>query len=759
MLHFSTCQDATPHIHYFAPPHNRHSSPAERRLRWKIWQKILSDDPELPFLSETGQWNSISSEAGALLLDLPSKKEIREHAARSYSLKLPLIFVISVILPALFLAYMGLRTIAGDTEQALEEQVRQARRFQELFEEIVQDAIQSLRQNAQMAIPIEFPPTAPIRHAFILDQWGNWIVPNILTRHQVALSAQFKAQKATAERLEFAAQDIAQALAAYRSLAQQSQDSTERAIALSGAARCARKQGNGELAVEIYTTLAADYPLAFDASGAHLATYAHLQTADLALRAGNASGAIQTLDDWVHALRWGAYPLGDYSATRHALDRVEKTLLSLRETAARRRPATVSEISDLRNRLYHMRGQIRFVEQYGAIIVPPDFPDQITLLETTRDSALYRSGHTLEEGLYLIAIVPLAEHRYLGAHFDLSLIHARLTVSALGQKLRKSGLEMSLLDDRAAVEFRQIHADAMPVVAELDKRPIGIQVGLRAKDTAAILDRYKQRRWLLLALILLLMASIGFGGYLVTRDAAREVHLSRLRSHFVANVSHELKTPLASIRLFAETLMMGRFREEAEREQCVETILHESERLSRLVDNVLDFSRIEAGRKTYHLREEDLAEIARSCLDAFGYRLREEGFELQTDIPTDSLPIALDRDGVTEAILNLLDNAVKYSPEEKEITCRIYSTTEEIILEVADRGIGIPVRAHAHIFDTFFRAESSRLHVSGAGLGLTLVKHVMDAHQGCVEVESAEGQGSTFRLIFPRQQETAGQKS
>jgi signal transduction histidine kinase len=687
-------------------------------------------------------------------LDLPFKDAIGEHAARSSSLKLPLVFVASVILPALFLAYMGLRTVVGDTEQALEEQVRQARRLQEEFEEIVQDAIQSLRQNAQRATPIELSLTGPIHHVFILDHWGNWIVPNIPTQHQAAaLSARFKAQKARAERLEFAAQDIAQALAAYRSLAQQSEEPTERAIALSGAARCARKQGNGELAVEIYTALAADYPLAFDESGAHLATYAHLQIAGFILDAGNTSGSLHSLDSWLRALHRGVYPLRDYSATRHALDRAEKTILSIREV---RETAIQAEIPDFLDRLQSMRSQIRFVERYGAIVVPPDFSDQIALLKTSRGSTLYRTGHTLEEGLYLIAITPLTEDRLLGVHFDSEGILTLLKASPSGEDLRQSGLRLSLLDDRDAVEFRQTHADAMPVVAEFDKRPIGLQIGLYAEDTAAILDRYQQRRWLFFALILLLTASIGFGGYLVTRDAAREVHLSRLRSHFVANVSHELKTPLASIRLFAETLMMGRFREAAERDQCVETILHESERLSRLVDNVLDFSRIEAGRKTYHLREEDLAEIARSCLDAFRYRLREEGFELQTDIPAHFPPLALDRDGVTEAILNLLDNAVKYSPEEKVITCRIYSTAEEAVLEITDRGIGIPTRAQTRIFDTFFRAGSNRLHVSGAGLGLTLVKHVMDAHQGRVEVESVENQGSTFRLVFPHQQKTAG---
>lgn len=668
------------------------------------------------------------------------------------SLKLPLLFVASVVLPALFLAYMGFQAVEDDRDRALEEQTRNARLLQEQFAGIIQDAVQALRQNARAAANggyrIDYPSTAPIRQVFVLDDRGNWIVPNIPARRVSTLPAAFKTRLSTAERLEFAARDIPQALAAYRQLAAQTEDPVERAIALNAAARCAHKQDDSQQALQLYAAIVRSHPLASDENGAHLATYAHLQIADLSLATGDAGGTLQTLGDWLGTFDRGAYPLYGYSGIRHALDRAEQILLSIRqppEKAAR----PPEELADLRRRLDRARERVDFVEQYGSLIVPPDFTDQIALLQTGRDSVLYRAGHSREEP-YLVAIAPLSAHRFVGAHLDLRAIHARLTAFPLGDVLRNSGLRVSILDDRAAAAFRQTHADAVPAVAGFGQRPIGLRIGLYAEDTASILAPHRQRRWLLFSLILLLTATIGFGGYLVTRDAARESKLSRLRSRFVADVSHELKTPLASIRLYAETLQLGRFREAAERDQCVDTILRESERLSRLVDNVLNFSRIDTGRRTYRLREEDLAAIVRSCLDTFGHRLREEGFALHADIPVSLPPVSLDRDGVTEAVLNLLDNAVKYSSTKKAIACRVHSTAGSAVLEIADQGIGIPKRERERIFATFHRVESNQLNVSGAGLGLTLVKHVMDAHQGRVEVDSAEDRGSTFRLVFSR---------
>jgi len=306
------------------------------------------------------------------------------------------------------------------------------------------------------------------------------------------------------------------------------------------------------------------------------------------------------------------------------------------------------------------------------------------------------------------------------------------------------------VDDRRGVQFREQYDEGLSLLERLSDRGIPLSVGLYADDSARLRGQYQRRRWLLLSAVLALAATVGSGGYLLARDAARERRLSELRSDFVSGVSHELKTPLASIRLYAETLLMGRFRTEQERTDCLESIVQEGERLSRLVDNVLEFSRIEKGKKTYRLEPDDLAEIGRLCLDLFEYRLRAEGFRVDAEIPDRLAPLPLDRDAVTQAVLNLLSNAVKYSPNEKEVRLRIADADGEVLVEVADRGIGMSTEAQARVFESFYRVESEQLRASGSGLGLALVHHVMDGHGGRVDVESTPGAGSTFRLIFPR---------
>ncbi|MCK5328949.1 MAG: hypothetical protein KAR36_10115, partial [Candidatus Latescibacteria bacterium] len=628
-------------------------------------------------------------------------------------------------------------------------QRRVAGLLRERFDGVIRHAIGELRRVAK---PAGMDGTALgdlsslfIEHAFVLDHEGRWIVPNVPGKRKATLSPQFRARMEAAGHLEFSVRDIAGALAMFRGIATRSKNRTEQAIALNAAARCALKMGDEEKARQQYTALLRDHPMAFDGHGVHLATYAHLRKADMFLRNGQPHEALRTLGDWLDAIERGVYPI--YEGFAYYLNRAEELVRSIADEEVT--PDVKTTADALQSHLQRTKGRVRFVERYGPIIVLPDFADQLALLEAGPDSMLYRTGHT-GEGPYLIVLAPASEHRFVGAHFDMKAIQTEWMGSVLAQAWNRYGFRASILEDHTAPAFKQAHKDAMTTVVELSDRAVGLQLGLYVEDPASLLKHYRQRRWLLFSIILMLTATIGFGGYLVVRDAAREVKLSRLRSDFVSNVSHELKTPLTSIRLYAETLLMKRFRGETERAHCTETILHESERLSRLVDNVLDFSRIEQGRKTYQLRNEDLADVARSCLDLFRYRLREEGFIVRTDIPASLRPIPLDRDGVTQAILNLLNNAVKYSAEKKEIHFLVCDTVDHVIVEVADQGIGIPKQEQVRIFDTFYRIESDRLKVSGAGLGLTLVRHVMDAHQGRVEVESTVGQGSAFRLVFPQ---------
>jgi len=254
-----------------------------------------------------------------------------------------------------------------------------------------------------------------------------------------------------------------------------------------------------------------------------------------------------------------------------------------------------------------------------------------------------------------------------------------------------------------------------------------------------------------LALATLLAAVLLAGVALAMRTAARAMKLSEMKSDFVSNVSHELRTPLSSIRVFGELMRLGRVHEPAKVREYGEFIECESRRLSRLIDNILDFSRIEAGRKVYRAEDQDLAAVVRDVLGAVDVRLRREGFTVELVTPPDPLPpVSIDAGAIGNALSNLLDNAAKYSGSARRIVVSLRSTGDLVSVAVRDFGIGIAREEHERIFDRFHRVGTGLVHdVKGSGLGLAIVKHIVSAHGGRVTVESAPGEGSVFTLHLP----------
>jgi signal transduction histidine kinase len=241
-------------------------------------------------------------------------------------------------------------------------------------------------------------------------------------------------------------------------------------------------------------------------------------------------------------------------------------------------------------------------------------------------------------------------------------------------------------------------------------------------------------------------------GYFLIRDVHREAETAAMRSHFVASVSHELKTPLTSIRAHAETLLMGRAAGPEMTADYLTTIVSESERLTRLVDSVLDFSRIEQGRKIYHLQDTQLDEVVRSAAKAMEYPLSQLGFTLTIASDGTAPSVRADREALTQAILNLLGNAMKYSGDARAIEMRTGTRHDEAFVDVVDHGIGIAREEQSKIFDRFHRAQSvETTGIAGTGLGLTLALHVVEAHQGRIAVVSDLGRGSTFSVCIPLQ--------
>jgi signal transduction histidine kinase len=253
----------------------------------------------------------------------------------------------------------------------------------------------------------------------------------------------------------------------------------------------------------------------------------------------------------------------------------------------------------------------------------------------------------------------------------------------------------------------------------------------------------------------LVVALTFFGAYLLLRDVRRDLKLAEMRSQFVSSVSHELKTPLTSIRMFAETLRLQRSKDPAAREEYLDTIVKESERLSRLLNNVLDFSKIEQGKKVYRPAPASLAEIIQETTRAMEYPLKQQGFSLSIECEENLPDVDVDRDGLEQALMNLLSNAMKYSGNSREIGLKLQKKEPWAVIHVIDKGVGIDQSEQKRIFDKFYRVaspENDRL--PGTGLGLALVLHFIKAHRGRIEVESSSGRGSTFSLYLPLEQES-----
>jgi signal transduction histidine kinase len=277
----------------------------------------------------------------------------------------------------------------------------------------------------------------------------------------------------------------------------------------------------------------------------------------------------------------------------------------------------------------------------------------------------------------------------------------------------------------------------------------GLRLHLRYRERSIDED---VRNWELatLGLIGFIDLVLGAGLFLVYFNVRRELNLSRLKSDFVANVSHELKTPLALIRLFAETLEMGRVGRPEKARDYYRIINKESQRLTQLINNILDFSRIEAGRKEYRFAPVSLPRVVDEVLEAYGFPMEQQGFALEVKIADDLPEVEADAEALAQALINLVNNAIKYSRDEKRIEVEVKAEGEQVRISVTDHGIGIPKAEQAKIFEKFFRGEDSLVHeTKGSGLGLSLVRHIVEAHGGSVEVDSAPGRGSTFTLVLP----------
>ncbi len=260
-----------------------------------------------------------------------------------------------------------------------------------------------------------------------------------------------------------------------------------------------------------------------------------------------------------------------------------------------------------------------------------------------------------------------------------------------------------------------------------------------------------RNRVLYIVLLVMFYATLAVGVVFTARALYKEAKLSRLKTDFVSLVSHELRTPLTSIRMFIEMLSLGRVKDPAQTQEVLELLARETERLSSMIERVLDWARIESGRKHYVRDAAKVEEIVEAAVAAFRAQRLDAPVELVKDVP-ESLPkVLVDREAIAGAVLNLLQNAFKYTGPEKRITVRARPEKKGVVIEVEDNGMGISPRDRKRIFDRFYRVDNLLTRrTEGSGLGLAIAKRIVDAHGGRITVNSEVGRGSQFRIHLPK---------
>ncbi|UCE40580.1 MAG: sensor histidine kinase [Candidatus Aminicenantes bacterium] len=697
--------------------------------------------------------------------------------------KLILIFCLTIFIPSISLSVFGIRAIRNERFR-LAEQIENEHRLaaEDLKSQIrshleeLSSTLESLAQSSTLMqqdvanfkkllddgmagnslveqVFVAFNGEEPF---FPLFQPVPFVVPSSSeTSSEGILQERLK----SAENYEFSQKNYKRAASLYQNLFNRSQSRNFKARMLASMARCLFKVGDYQAAIRNYQRICDDYPESVSSTGMPLVLISRLQMASCYRNLGESQTSIQFFLDLYRDIMRMQWPLKEAQFKTYATlveDAIHEGLL---ENQPEVQLEDFKEDFDLLKNLHQEKSeQWAVVKDISQGVVPE--------LRARQNAQAYASTPLQYQKIingrnYLISAVQIP---------DSSGIRV---ADLLGVKIK----EQHLIEDVIPAAIRSIpfsHPSHV-VISHLSGK---ILLGEKnpstepATTTEFFRDNFPPWRidifpiqggasgafdlkrsfyfWTIITLVVVLIS----GAVLISRTIAQEMAVLRLKSDFVSSVSHEFKSPLTSIKSLAERLRDGKVKDSGRMKQYFSVITQDADRLARLVTNILDFSKIEEGKREYEFMETDLGQLVKQNIEDFQKEEIAKGVKIQSRIAEDIPFLDVDIDALTQALNNLLDNAVKFSPDRKEIDVFLEKDDKNVILKVKDNGIGIPASESDKIFDKFYQGRSKiSLSTKGTGLGLTLVKHTVEAHGGRIDVESRVGEGSSFSIILPIQKQ------
>lgn len=646
--------------------------------------------------------------------------------------RLVMTFGLLIIAPVLLLAFFALSSIEQDEDSveaalapranALIRQVGNQER--EIFDRFEVQAVRRLRRNQSPVNALE--ELSPyLLSAYVLDEDGTLLdpfdVPSV-TDSGVPTPAYETAWRRGI--IAEGAGDPITAATAYSEAALATDSLRLEAQARLAEARMLARSG---LDVDAYADVIGEFGGVRDSRGFRVSDVALLLQAEQA--ADRSPDGLRELVSILLGARWTLFEGGEPTVARRALNRLEQM---------RSRGADVDPdwLARARQRLERRDAQLYWSgsladEMRDVTSVPPSPDDGFVYRASARSNALWALRQTTD-GLVVYA-------------FDRDSIVDELARVAK----RLAALDPDLV---ATVDVTDPGRQSRVVFREaLEKLPLH-EVRVAAADPEALAAERRRRTWTQALIILLAIATSVVGIFVTVRYVSRELESARVKTDFAANVSHELRSPITQIRLKGEALQLDLVYDDADRQEHYDAIVRESERLSRLVDNVLDFAAIERGAKKYTLRPEDLVSLIYSAVDTHRPRLEQVGMTIEVSVPEDLPVVWMDREAISQVLTNLLSNAAKYGADGKWLGVRAGVEDDRLEIRIADRGMGISAEDLPYVFEDFFRSSNPAVRRrKGTGIGLTIVRYIVEAHRGTITVESVPGEGATFIISLPLQ--------
>jgi len=690
--------------------------------------------------------------------------------------KIVFIFLLAILLPSLVVGYLSFSTFAERRESVRRLLESNLWISGESALKSIEDAlleheketlnpenftrITELKENAQILSDYSKLSKEIAGQLFLLNAEYQIIIPktgkediSIFPGEKNAQGSEFAQALKQAESLEFSEKNYSRAAELYRKCYSLAPTNQHKALALEALGRCLLSSKKYSDAYKVYGQLSAKYGQSLNKAGHPYGIAAAFQLYDIERRRKREENSLKILLSLYEKMRNGAWlinpPIYDFFIVE-----IESTLED--KFSGARFPEIQESYLALQKQQSSYLEALFFTDFLKREAVPK-IKEKLTL---SRIGGEARPGRLLtarreEFCLVSYSVLPnfqLEKTFYGGFCWDLSSLKKEIFPIILENLTKDTGLSLQVIDERGrnilTGKEELTSKDSLSLSYRQFPFPWKLLVSQPAFSDLELSAR--RENFLYGALLAFIVALMLMGAFLIVRDISRESETTRLKTEFVHNISHELKTPLTLIRLYGETLQRKEDLKKDEKKEAYEIITKESERLSHLINNVLDFSRIEMGRKEFDFKKGGLAQIVRDTLESYRYHLEKKGFSIKKEIASDLPETNFDGEAIASVLVNLLSNAMKFSPKIKEVTVKLFKDNGNAVLQVADKGIGISPKDISRIFNRFYRAKNEIVSdTRGSGLGLTLVKHIAEAHGGRIKVESEPGKGSIFSVIFP----------